>query len=507
MAITSFYFLCFYAVLLLVYYTIPKNIQWTILLSASLLYYIIAGSLISFVILDYGIVVTYIGARLIERSNSEKKKKYVAIITVSLTLLILVILKYVNFFIYTFRGFTNIIGISTGLNSIQWLVPLGISFYTLIIIGYVIDVYRGVTRAQVNIAKYALYACYFPQMISGPFTRYPDMESQLYTPHRFDYKIMTSGMQRMLLGFFKKLVISERMAVIVNTVYSDYTSYSGFIIAFATICFAIQLYTDFSGCMDVVLGLSESLGISLPENFKTPFFSRSISEYWRRWHITLGTWFKDYVFYPLLKSEWLQQIGKFSKNKFGKKAGKKIPTYIGMFILWFTVGLWHGGSWNFIIGSGLLHWFYIVAGEQCEPLFKKLIHLLRVNTECFSWKLFQGLRTFSLVCIGFVFFRASSMSSALHMIKYSVFNPISKGITFKLGLDNYDINVAIISVAILLIVSILQQLWGENRLRDKIAEQNLVFRWVIWYAILLIVIIVGYYGPGYKAAEFIYQGF
>ncbi len=192
------------------------------------------------------------------------------------------------------------------------------------------------------------------------------------------------------MGLFKKLVISERMAVIVNTIYGDYVTYSGLYIAVGTVCFAFQLYTDFSGAMDIALGLSEALGIRMAENFETPFFARSISEYWRRWHITLGTWMKDYIFYPVLKSDLFVAIGDAARKKLGKKRGKKVPTYLGMAVLWFTVGMWHGGAWKYIIGSGLLHCFYIISGQMLEPAFKKLTHVFKVNTECYSFRLFKA---------------------------------------------------------------------------------------------------------------------
>ena len=292
-----------------------------------------------------------------------------------------------------------------------------------------------------------------------------------------------------------------------NAVYRNYQTYTGFYIVAATICFAFLLYTDFSGYMDIALGAAQALGIQMAENFQTPFFSRSISEYWRRWHITLGTWFKDYVFYPLLKTDIFIKIGNISKKYLGKKRGKKVATYIGMFILWFSTGLWHGGSWNFIIGSGLLHWFYIVGGQVLEPVFKKLTVLFTINTDCFSWHLFQSLRTFFLVCVGFVFFRADSFRDGLMMCR-AVFtfdmNVFSVTNFTALGLDVPDTVVAMISLLVLLLVSFLKE---RMDVREKLAEQNLVFRWGIYYLLIFSVLIFGFYGPGYSASEFIYENF
>ena len=264
--------------------------------------------------------------------------------------------------------------------------------------------------------------------------------------------------------------------------------------------------------MDIALGLSEALGIRMAENFETPFFARSISEYWRRWHITLGTWMKDYIFYPVLKSDLFVAIGDAARKKLGKKKGKKVPVYLGMLVLWFTVGMWHGGAWKYIIGSGLLHCFYIVSGQMLEPAFKKLIRVFKVNTECYSYHLFQSLRTFFLVCVGFVFFRASSAGAAVKMLKASLqFNIwiFTDGSLLKLGLDTPDFTVGILALGVLLLVSLLQQKFhAEGKtVRGMLAQQNLPFRWIIYYGLIFTILIFGFYGPGYDASEFIYQNF
>ena len=217
-----------------------------------------------------------------------------------------------------------------------------------------IDVYYGIGKPQQNFLKLALYGMYFPVIISGPILKYREHGEQFFEPHAFDYKQVTFGLQRMLWGFFKKLVIAERLGIFVDTVYGDYMGYPGAYIWAATICYAFQLYTDFSGCMDIVLGMSECFGIYLPENFQTPFFAKSVAEYWRRWHITLGIWMKEYVFYPVLRSAFFTNVNKSFKKRFGKKKGKQYATFGAMFILWLTVGIWHGGDWKFVIGSGLL---------------------------------------------------------------------------------------------------------------------------------------------------------
>ncbi|KAA3387769.1 MBOAT family protein, partial [Akkermansia muciniphila] len=301
-SITSFSFFVFLALAVLVYYCIPSKIRWCWLLISSAIFFVLSSGWEMIPYLLYGIVVTYTGAWLIQyKCKTDRQRKIVLIITLILTLIELVVLKYLNFFIATGNVFGKLFHLNIGLTSLSMIAPIGISYYTLSIIGYVIDVYRQTIAAQKNPFKFALFTCYFPQLVSGPITRYGEMEPQFFGKRTFDPKRIQFGLERMLWGLFKKLVISDRLAIIVSTVYADFYNYNGFYILFAVFIFAFRLYADFSGCMDIVLGASEIFGITLPENFDTPFFSETISEFWRRWHITLGLWSKDYILYPLLK--------------------------------------------------------------------------------------------------------------------------------------------------------------------------------------------------------------
>ncbi|MGN0431364.1 MAG: MBOAT family O-acyltransferase [Lachnospiraceae bacterium] len=509
MSITSFAFLCCYALLLLLYYVIPKKAQWMLLLIASIGYFLTAGKPWLLIYPVAAIITVYCGALYIDRVKEQKKRKTALSLIVVFCLLILAVLKYCNFGVYTYNALVMRLHFADNyLQEFSFLVPLGLSFYTLALLGYVYDVYYEISKPQKNFFKFALFGLYFPVIISGPIVRYRDVEKQLYEKHAFDYQQVTFGLQRILWGFFKKLVIAERMAVIVNTVYGDYATYPGTYIVLATVCFAFQLYTDFSGGMDIVIGISETFGIKVTENFNTPFFSRSMQEFWRRWHITLGGWLKDYLFYPLLRTHTIVKLQEYAKNKFGKKIGKRIATYVAMFVLWFAVGMWHGGSWKFIVGSGLLHWFYIVMGEVLEPAWKQLRTVLRVKKENILFRFFQQVRTFLLVCSGFLFFRSDSLSSACAMYKslFTTWNlaVLWNGGILALGLDAIELTIAVVSLLILLVVSVLQQ---KISVRERLAKKNILFRWAILYALLFYVILLGYYGPGYSATEFIYQGF
>ncbi|MDR2889986.1 MAG: MBOAT family protein, partial [Lachnospiraceae bacterium] len=307
--------------------------QWPVLLVASVTFYLL-GDQVWLLIFPVGTgTVCYVGGRVLAWQKERKRKKGELRLTLVLTLCgtigVLFALKYVNFIIYTYNGIVALFqglppvgsDLSGGINGsfnegLVSILPdgvavLGISFYTLSMLGYVIDIYYEIGQVSRNYFKFLLYGLFFPTMISGPVMRYSQMAEELYQPHSFDYKRITRGFQRMLWGFFKKLVISERAALVVNTVFNDHGQYEGAFYWLAAMFFVIQLYTDFSGCMDIVLGIGETFGINMPENFRTPFLSRSISEYWRRWHITLGAFMKDYVFFPLLRSGMFNRLGQF----------------------------------------------------------------------------------------------------------------------------------------------------------------------------------------------------
>ena len=486
MSITSFYFLCFYVLLLLVYYTSPKRLQRSVLLIGGFAYFLLSGQgiLILYPLVTGGLA--YVAGRVIEQAQNDKdagakKKRIGLLLALAGTLCILIVVKYSNFFINILNGVTGLFQ-DGKIDAFNILVPLGISYYTFMMLGYVIDIYYGIGKSAPNFGRFLLFGTYFPVLISGPILNYQEMDTQFAVPHKFDYKQVTFGMQRMLWGIFKKLVISERVALVVNTVFNDYENYRGFYFWVAAAFFVLQLYTDFSGCMDIVLGLSETFGLKLPENFDTPFFSRSISEFWRRWHVTLGVWMKNYVFYPLLRSKLFTSMGKNTKKRFGKKAGKQITTFAGMFVLWFTVGIWHGPDWKFVLGSGLIHWFYIVLGEVCEPVNKKVCNTLHIRRDGRGFGIFQMIRTFFLIMLAFLFFRADSVGVAVNMLKsmFSIWNPgvIFGGTFFTMGLDWVEMTIAFVSLVILLVISILKAR-GVN-IRESISKKKLPIRWWVF---------------------------
>ncbi len=512
MTITSFYFLLFFAISLGIYYLLPLRCRWVALLVFSVVFFHFSAVDYTLFYAVVCVLVTTVGARGIagaRAEGNEKKAKIFLVVGLVTDFGILALLKYSNFFIRNVNFAFRVLGGSDGLPLSNLVAPLGISFYTFQAAGYLIDVYLQACPAQPNVMKTALFVGYYPQLTSGPIVRYNQMKDQLYVGHRFHSRQIAFGMQRMLWGFFKKLVISERLAVVVNTIYGDTATYGGFYIWIAAVFFPLQLYTDFSGCMDIVSGASECYGIQLPDNFKTPFFSRSVQEFWQRWHITLGGWMRDYVLYPVLHTELWRKMTRWIKAKWGRKAAKQIPNILGMLCVWLLMGIWHGGTWSYIFGNGIWYWLCITCAMLLDPVFKKMISRFCINTECFSWHLFQSLRVYGIVCIGNMFFRIQGFLTTLHTIKAGLFphNPeiFFDGSLYALGLDQKNFGLLMFCLLILLIVSILQQKYGS--LRDLIAKQNIVFRWVLWYALIFGVLIFGMYGPGYNPADFIYQGF
>jgi D-alanyl-lipoteichoic acid acyltransferase DltB (MBOAT superfamily) len=507
MSIISIQFFLFILAALIIYYAVPGRFRWAILPLASAFYLIQGGGFWLFLEMTVMIGAAYLCGIWIEKLNGEPDKiKIIATSAVIFEASVLIALKDNLFFVNNANKIFMPLGIS--FSAPNWSAPMGISYYVLILIGYILDVAWGKIKPQKNFAKFLLFASYFPQMISGPITRYDEMEKTLFSEKKFNYKTFCFGAQRIAWGLFKKLVIAERLAVAVKTVYGNFYKLSGFYIFIAAAGYALQLYADFSACMDIVIGASEMFGAVLPENFKTPFFAKNLSELWRRWHITLGLWVRDYVMYPVLKSEWSQKIREATRKKFGKKAGKQIHVFIGMFATWFTVGFWHGGSWKYIFASGLFFFFLIAGGMIVEPAAKRLERALRINTNCFSWRLFQQARTFMLFACVISIGRAESLTAGLKMWKRAILN-LNPSMLFNrpynnFGLDKSNLLVLAISLLILLAVLVLQQNCG---IRERLARNNLIFRWAALIGLIFVTLIFGQYGPGFDPSDFIYRGF
>ena len=505
MSLTSFPFIVSFILSIGIYYFVPKRFQWVILFVFSTLFFLASSRSFTIVYLSISIVSVFLMSRIIRN----KKSVPVLITGIMINLGMLFVLKYLGFIIENINLIFIHFGSTITIPEISLSAPIGISFYTMQIIAYMLDVYWDITEPQEGLLRTALFIGYWPQLKSGPIARHNDMKAQLYSGHDFSWRNLTFGLQRMMWGIFKSLVISNRIGIMVDTIYGDTIRYNGFYIWFAAGMFMMQLYADFSGCMDIVIGASECYGIALPENFRTPFFSRSVQEYWQRWHITLGGFMKDYVMNPLLRTNTWRKLAKTIRKHFGKKAAVQIPSYLGMLIVWLLIGLWHGGGWNYIIGQGMWFFLCIVLGRSLEPVFKRMIRMFRVNTDTFSWHLFQSVRVFILVAIGNMFFRIDGLGETFKVMKsgLSHWNPwiFFDGSLYKLGISDKEFMIVIVGLQILLIVSALQERYGS--VRDLIARQNYVFRWSIYIFLICGILIYGTYGSGFEAQSFIYEGF
>ncbi len=507
MSLVSLIFALFCVIVLAIYFIVPKKFQWIVLLLSSVffLFYknLTLGTILQAIII---LLSAYIFGILIDKNNDVKKRKRYLIIGILFILGVLIYLKYTNLFFVTCNNFFNLFNIDFNFELVTRNSLVGLSYYSLIMIGYLVDIYRGGCRAQKNIFKCALFMAYFPILTSGPFIKYDDVKDDLYKGHNFDYNRMVRGLLRTLIGVFKILVISERIASFVNTVYGNLSSFSGLYIFLAALLFTIQLYTNFSGSIDVIMGLSEVMGIKLPENFNTPFFSKTITELWRRWHITLGLWLKNYIFYPLLKSDFMQSLNKKCKDKFGKKIGKKIPLYLSMFIMWIIIGAWHNGAYTFIIGSGLLQFIIMVLEDTLEPVAIKVTSKLGINRNSIPYKIYQILRTYLLFSFTMIFFRATSVSNAIEIIKSIFINHNTTKVIFDLGthIGKVEFLTFILAIISLFIIEFMNR---KEDIRDRILKHNIIIRWLIIYILIFSIIIFGCYGPGYNPATFIYRSF
>ncbi|MDR1016160.1 MAG: hypothetical protein LBL67_01650 [Coriobacteriales bacterium] len=531
-ALNSWAFAFFFAAAVLIYYVLPRRVRPYELVGASLVFFMLAGNgwqflpyIIGAAALAYGcsMGIQHLRARRIDSPNQHSDGRghlrgYCAALLALYIILVFgmfMLFRCSSFFFSTVKGIGELFTINVAGGKLNLVAPLGLGYWTLSSISYVTDVYRGVTPAEHNPFKLLLFMSFFPQMTCGPITHMNWVREQLFAGQRFSYKNLRFGVQRMLWGYFKKMVVADRVSLYITTVYQAPNDHPGFYLAVAILLFGIQIYCDFSGCIDIALGAAEVFGIKLPEDFKSPFFSKTFQDFWHHWHITLSLWMKEYIFYPVLKSKLLQSIRKSLKKHAGKAVSKKVPTYIAMLCTWFMVGFWHcgmwvGGSWKYILCAGIFPCIVMILGDLFDPLFQKISKALHFKTESGGFQLFRYLRTIFLVyASNWWIFNASSLHNAVQIFKalFSNFNPwilVDNSSLFKCGLTQQDFGLIFVCVALIFAVEIIHH--NGYHIREWIAAQPIVLRWVIYYAGLFAVIIFGIYGPGFDASTFIYKG-
>ena len=515
MTITSFYYLAFLAAGVVIYYVLPKAAQWVWLLLLSIVFYCAVATPFTIVFLVVSTLLAWGSTNLVERMRQKGAAGRRMLLPVSLAvcanILLWLALKGQELVAGIWGALGAVIPQLPGLPDLRPFAALGMGYYTLQAIGYILDCYWETCRPQKNPFKLFLFIAFFPQLTTGPISRYGQLKT-VYEKHMFQYTNITHGAQRILWGFFKKLVLAGRVGMIVDGIWADTVNYYGLYIWVAILLYPVQMYADFSGCMDIVIGTAELFDIKLLENFKNPFFSKTSQEFWQRWHITLGAWAKDYVLYPVLKSRAVRGLANLSKKRFGKKAGKFISTAAGMLVLWLVMGVWHG-AYKYVIGVSLWYWVILMLGELTAPLLSRLTEFLHIRTESFSWNLFRMVRTYLIYAVGAVFFRAGEIREALSILVEaarglrSARNPwiFFNYSVLELDVSHMDLNIIIVSVILLLIVAVLREKYGYAR--TWMEQQGIVFRWAVWLSLFLFVLIYGWYGPLFDASIFIYQGF
>ena len=393
MSFATTQFLAFFGVLLLLYYTVPRRWQWKLLLAGSLFFYWFAGWW-CLIYIGVTAATTWLAARRMEdlareqdvwfrehkaglskeerkawkaRGKSRRFRWLLGCLLVNFG--ILAVVKYTNFVIGNLNGLAAALGGGQPLPTLSLVLPMGISFYTFQAMGYLIDVYWGKCPAERSLGRFALFVTFFPQLIQGPISRFGDLSRTLYAEHPWDSRQIAMGAERVLWGLAKKLIVADRLAIPLRTLVSDPDQYRGVYVLAVIFLYAVQLYADFTGGIDITIGAAQMLGVRVTENFQRPFFSKNAAEYWRRWHITMGTWFRDYLFYPMSVSKPILKLHQRCRNRFGG-VGKRVSVHTCSIILWFVTGLWHGASWNFIVW-GLLNGIVIIISQELEPLYDK----------------------------------------------------------------------------------------------------------------------------------------
>ena len=531
MLFTSYGFLGFVAVLFLAYYLAPQKLQWPLLLAASWLFYFIAGPRY-LIYIGTTTFTTYLAARAIgdnaarqsawlkehkaELSKEEKRtykegQKRIRLRWLLACLLfnlaILAAVKYVSFFLSNVNSLLAALGQPGRLSFFTLALPMGISFYTFQAMGYLIDVYRETIPPEKNLFRFTLFISFFPQLIQGPISRFGDLSRTLCQPHPFDAGQVCRGLQRILWGYFKKLVIADRILAAVSVIIGDPGTYRGAYALVGMVFYTLELYADFTGGIDITIGIGEVMGITVQENFLRPYFSKSLKEYWRRWHISMCSWFRDYVFYPVSICKPMQRFTKFARRRFGEGVGRRLPVYLSSFTVWFATGLWHGASWNFIVW-GLANWAVLMASEELEPLYTRFHRRFPGAGRSTAYRVFQVGRTFLLVCCLNLFDCFPALADTFGMLASVPFarnwHILWDGSLMTLGLTALDYAILAGGSALMLGVSLLQR---GGSVRGRIAQKPYPFRFVLWYGLFLAVLLMGAYGVGYDASQFIYNRF
>lgn len=496
MTFNSVNFVIFFPIVVCLYYLIPKKAREYWLLLTSYFFYMCWNIRYALLLL-FVTVVTYVSGLLLDRirnaniSTKEVCTKGLVGICVAVNLGVLFFFKYSNFISRIINDVTRLTHIQFTAPEFDILLPVGISFFTFQSLGYMIDVYRKTINAEKNFFRYALFVSFFPQLVAGPIERSERLLPQFANLKDFQFAKARDGLLMMLWGFFLKIVIADRIAIYVDSVFGDYNTYPGVYLIVAAVLFAIQIYCDFYGYSTIAIGAAEILGIDLMENFDAPYLSRSVSEFWRRWHISLTSWFRDYLYIPL-----------------GGSRKGKVRKYFNEMVVFLVSGLWHGANFSFIVWGGI-NGLYQVLGEALQPMRKKLVKLFHIQTESVCHRLLQMAVTFVLVDFSWIFFRANGCKEAVLILKSIYENRnvwvLFDGSLFECGLDSKNWTLLLICLLVLLLADICRL--NKIKIREVIAKQDIWARWLIIVGAACAILLFGIYGPFFEKANFIYFQF
>jgi alginate O-acetyltransferase complex protein AlgI len=477
MLFNSFSFLIFFPAVTVLYFLTPHRFRWALLLTASCFFYM-AFIPIYILVLALTIAIDYTAGILIERRVGRKRKFFLVVSIVS-TCSVLFLFKYFNFFNANLASLARLLDWNYPIESLNLILPIGLSFHTFQSLSYVIEVYRGNYKAEKHPGIYALYVMFYPQLVAGPIERPENLIHQLREQQSFDADRVFNGLKLMAWGFFKKVVIADRIAVVVDEVYRHPTDFTGIPLIAAAIFFGIQVYCDFSGYSDIAIGSAQVMGIRLMQNFNRPLHSTSVTEFWRRWHISLMTWFRDYVYIPL------------GGNRLGK--GRR---YLNLFLTFTLSGLWHGAGWGFVLW-GSLNGGYLIFSNVTESMRRKWVQWIRLNRLPVLHKGLQIAFSFLLFCFTLIIFRAKSLSDAMYVITH-----LGTGLSdragiqrsfeslYRTGFDRYELIIAGAAIGFMEFIY-----WIEKRsdMRQMFSEKPVWMRWTLYYALVFFVIVFGVY--------------
>lgn len=519
MSITSLEFILFMVVVLCAYYIVPGKLQWVVLLCASIFFYLSCGIKTGIYVLTTS--VTVYGATYWMQSISDKqkiflrqnkeilskeeksrikkankhKRRWIMLAVLLVNLGFLCTFKYLHFAIDQINSVASLIGAGTINNSFSLIVPLGISFYTFQAVGYLVDVYWENIEAEKNYFKVLLFVSFFPQMTQGPISQYENLSKELFTPHKPSYENYSRGFQRLIWGFFKKMVVADFLSVYVADAFANYGNYSGVTTLIGAFMYSIQIYADFSGYMDIMCGMCQIMGIKLPENFDRPYFSQSIAEYWRRWHISLGAWFKRYIYFAIGMSTWNRSLAKKCREKFGKHFSDTLPASVALVVVWLATGIWHGASWAYI-AWGLVNGLFIIFSMWMEPVYQSVNNKLGIRQESQIWKVFRIARTFVLVTFIKVLPEVGTLSDGIGFLKNIFVSKVPVHSLAQLlpfiNLGDFEtlmqLAVAAVGVALMFVFSVIQ---GKRPVRDCFNKIPMPVRVLILVCAVLIISIFG----------------